>query len=113
MLRYSRFEPDDRKLPQAVDDYREWFLARLKKAESVLSDGRPFLLNSGFSMADIAVAYAVQLAITIGLRDQLPPNVYSWYAGLTERPAFIRTRQIEESAHVAAGYPERKPVVLP
>lgn len=113
VLRYSRFEPDERKLPQAVEDYQAWFLARLRKAEDTLSDGRESLLPSGFSMADISVAYAVQLAITIGLRDQLPPHVMRWFAGLTQRPAFQRTREIEERAHLDAGYPERAPVPLP
>ena len=113
VLRYARFEPDARKLPQAVEDYREWFLARLRKTEATLSDGRAFLLPSGFSMADISVAYAVQLAITIGMREQMPEQVMRWFTGLTERPAFIRTREIEAKGHIAAGYPERQPVVLP
>lgn len=112
VLRYSRFEPDDRKLPQAVEDYRSWFLARLRKAEATLSDGRDYLLPSGFSMADIAVGYAIQLAITIGMRDLLPPHVLAWFKRLTERPAFVRTREIEERAHLDAGYPPRAPVVL-
>lgn len=112
-LRYSRFEPDERKSPQVAQDYKEWFMARLRKAEDTLSDGRDTLLSSGFSMADISVAYAVQLAITMGLRDELPPNVMRWFAALTEREAFKRTREIEESGHIEAGYPERKPVVLP
>jgi glutathione S-transferase len=112
-LRYARFEPDERKQPQVAADYTEWFLARLRKAEATLSDGRAALLPSGFSMADISVAYAVQLAITMGLRDQLPPNVIRWFAGLTKRPAFIRTREIEEHGHIKAGYPARLPVPLP
>jgi glutathione S-transferase len=112
-LRYARFEPDERKLPQAVEDYQAWFQARLRKAEATLADGRAYLLPPGFSLADISVAYAVQLAITMGLRDQLPPNVRRWFGALTERPAFQRTREIEERAHLAAGYPERAPVILP
>jgi len=113
VLRYSRFEPDERKSPQVAEDYKGWFMARLRKTETTLSDGRDSLLPSGFSMADISVAYAVQLAITMGLRDKLPPNVMRWFAGLTEREAFKRTREIEKRGHIEAGYPERKPVVLP
>lgn len=112
VLRYARFEPEERRLPQAVDDYRQWFLARLRKTEDTLSDGREYLLASGFSMADIAVGYAIQLAITIGMRDLLPPNTLAWFKRLTQRPAFHRTRQIEEKGHLDAGYPPRKPVEL-
>ncbi len=112
VLRYGRFEPDERKLPQAVEDYSAWFLARLRLAESTLEDGRDFLLPSGFSMADIAVGYAIQLAITIGMRDRLPPHCLAWFDRLKTRPAFIRTREIEEKAHLDAGFPPRAPVVL-
>lgn len=113
ILRYGRFEPEDRRQPQVVEDYTAWFLGRLRHAEETLSDGRATLLPGGFSVADIAVAYAVQLAITIGLRDQLPPQVMRWFAGMTERPAFQRTRAIEAAAHLDAGYPARTPVPLP
>ena len=30
ILRYGRFEPHERKLPQVVDDYTRWFLSRLR-----------------------------------------------------------------------------------
>ncbi len=111
ILRYGHFEPDERKLPQAAADYTQWFLARLRLAEAVLSDGRSYLLTSGFSLADIAVGYAIQLAITIGLRNDLPPHIAAWFDRLAKRPAFIRSQSIERDAHLNAGYPPKKSIL--
>jgi len=36
MLRYSILEPDERKSEQVVDDYKGFFLGRLRKLESAL-----------------------------------------------------------------------------
>ena len=50
--------------------------------------GRDFLLDGGFSAADIAVAQAVYMALhftTIGER----PAMAAWYERLTSRPAFM------------------------
>jgi glutathione S-transferase len=35
VLRYSRLEPQERRLPQAVDDYSAWFLSRLRSVETL------------------------------------------------------------------------------
>src|SRR5690606_13562699 len=37
VLRYGRLEPPERRLPQAEEDYRRWFLTRLRGVEAVLS----------------------------------------------------------------------------
>lgn len=98
VLRYSRLEPPERRLPQAAEDYRVWFLARLRLAEQTLSDGRSFLLKTGFTMADISVAYAMQVALMIDLRDDLPPLCLAWYERLTARPAFQRAQEVQLAA---------------
>ena len=40
-LRYSLLEPEERRQPIVANDYKRWFLARLRLAEQALSDGRP------------------------------------------------------------------------
>lgn len=102
-LRYAILEPEERRIPQAAEDYRKWFLARLRLTEQTLADGREHLLNSGFSLADIAVSYAIQLAIDIGLKDDLPPHCLVWFARLEARPAFQRAKARQRSEAVAAG----------
>jgi glutathione S-transferase len=37
VLRYGRFEPAERRLPLAVEDYTRWFLSRLRLVESTVS----------------------------------------------------------------------------
>jgi len=105
VLRYGFMEPPERRLPQAAEDYAAWFLARLRLLEGTLEDGRDFLLHSGFSMADISVGYAIQLAHAIRLRDRLPPNTLAWYDRLTTREAHGRARAAEQAARDAAGIP--------
>ena len=47
-----------------------------------------YLVADAFTMADISVAYALQLAIDIGLESELPPNALAWLRKLTQRPGF-------------------------
>src|SRR5690606_28390261 len=37
-LRYSRLEPEERRQPGVADDYKRWFLARLRLVEATLAD---------------------------------------------------------------------------
>lgn len=102
-LRYARLEPDDRRQPQVAEDYRKWFLARLRLAEQTLADGRDYLLESGFSNADISVGYAIQLAVTLGLGDQLPPVALSYFDRLSARDGFQRAKAAQSVASKEQG----------
>ncbi len=101
VLRYTRLEPKERRLPQAVEDYKGFFLGRAKSIEEALSDGRDWLVGDRFTVADICVGYAVHLSATFGYDAELGPLTQSWYARLKDRPGFksARTREI-------AGRPE-------
>ena len=96
VLRYGRFEPEERRLPSVVEDYKRWFLARLRLLEATLPDGRAFLVGAAFSMADISVAYAILLALDIGLEAELPPHTLAWYRALTTRDGFLRAKAAQE-----------------
>ncbi|MBA86218.1 glutathione S-transferase family protein [Thalassobius sp. S69A] len=87
-LRYGVFEPDERKMPSVAADYRRWFLVRLKLLEARLQDGRAFLVGGQFTMADIAVHYALYLAARIGMRDELPRACRQWHDALCARAGF-------------------------
>ncbi|MCX7180581.1 MAG: glutathione S-transferase, partial [Proteobacteria bacterium] len=54
VLRYGRFEPEARRQPQVVEDYRKWFLARLRPLEPLLA-AQDYLCAGRFTAADISV----------------------------------------------------------
>ncbi len=101
VLRYTRLEPKERQLPQAVEDYKGFFMGRAKSIEEALSDGRAWLVGDRFTVADICVGYAVHLSATFGFDAELGPLTQSWYARLKDRPGFKSAR-----AREIAGRPE-------
>jgi glutathione S-transferase len=95
VLRYTRLEPEERRLPQAAEDYTVWFLSRLRSVEAAL-EGRTYLCADRFTMADIAVHYALFLGRTLGLEDRYKPNCRRYLDAMMERPAFIRAMDRQE-----------------
>jgi len=89
VLRYSRFEPQERRLKQAVDDYTQWFFSRLRSVEQATSDCE-FLCAGRFTIADICVGFALYLAETLNLRSGFKPNTEAYYRRLSARPTFQR-----------------------
>lgn len=87
VLRYTQLEPEERRLPQAVEDYRVWFYSRLRSVERALQD-REYLCADRFTIADIAVGYALALAETLDLREGFKPKTNDYYERLKARPAF-------------------------
>lgn len=89
VLRYGRFEASERRQPQVVDDYTQWFLARLKLLNAHI-EGREWLCDNRFTMADIAVGYALYLGSLIGLATHYKPQTAAYLERLTARAAFQR-----------------------
>lgn len=92
VLRYTRFEPDERKLPQAADDYTQWFFSRLKHLTRALEDGREWLCAGRFTTADICTAYALLLAIDLGLDYKFSPEIAAYWQRASNRPAFLAAK---------------------
>lgn len=92
ILRYARFEPRERRQPQVVADYTQWFLARLKLVNQRL-ESADFLCAGRFTAADIAVGYALFLGEVIGLAEHFKPQTRAYLARLKQRPAFIRANE--------------------
>lgn len=88
-LRYTVQEPDKADTKQAAEDYRKWFLARMRSVESDL-EGKTYLCAERFTIADICVGYAVMLAVSLGIDEVLTPNIKEWWERLSARPAFKR-----------------------
>lgn len=89
VFRYSALEPEDRRQPQVVEDYRKWFLGRWRSVDEAL-EIRDYLCAERFTMADICVGYALHFANVLGIEEAMTPNVREWWERLTEREAFKR-----------------------
>ncbi|MDG1026137.1 MAG: glutathione S-transferase family protein [Gammaproteobacteria bacterium] len=89
VLRYTRLEPEERRVPQVVEDYKKWYLSRLRSVESALED-REYLCADRFTIADIAVGYALFMGISLGLNEYYKPNCQRYLKSLMEREGFIR-----------------------
>ena len=108
VLRYGRFEPTERRQPQVVADYTQWFLSRLRGVEVALAplDGRAardWLCADRFTAADVSVGYALLLADQIGLADHFKPAVQAYWQRLQQRPAFRRALAVEHQAALEQG----------
>lgn len=97
VLRYSRLEPEPRRLPQAAEDYSIWYLSRLRCVEAALDD-REFLCADRFTIADIAVHYALFLGRSLGLDERYKPNCRRYLERLMQRPGFQRAMQRQQPA---------------
>ncbi|RIK84659.1 MAG: glutathione S-transferase [Hyphomicrobiales bacterium] len=98
VLRYALLEPQERRQPAVADDYRRWFLGRLRLAEAALADGRDHLAGATFTMADISVGYAIMLALRLGMEADLPPGTLAWFRRLAQRPGFLAAKAAQEKA---------------
>lgn len=113
VLRYTHFEPAERRQPQVVQDYARWFLGRLKAVESAASE-REYLCADRFTAADIAVGYALMLSEFLDMAPQWGPATQAYWQRLQERPAFQRSLQIERDAAIAQGVdPLPSPLLRP
>lgn len=87
-LRYTRLEPG--RCPEAAADYAQWFGARLHNALKLM--GPEFACAGRFTMADVSLGYAVMLARSIGLDEQVPEAGRAYLDRLSQRPAFQRAK---------------------
>jgi len=102
VLRYGRFEADERKLPQAADDYAKWFISRLRGIDAVLQQ-HEFLAADRFTVADISVGYALMLAEELDLVPRFPPSVADYRQRLQRRDSFKRALAAQHEAALAQG----------
>lgn len=102
LLRYGRFEAEERRQPQVVEDYTRWFLGRLRGIEHVLNR-QEFLCAGRFTAADVSVGYALMLADYLGLEAQFPPAVRAYWQRLQARAGFQRALAAQEAAAHAQG----------
>ena len=89
VLRYKFQEPGV--ADAAVEGYSRWFVSRLKLLEQSL-ENKEYLCSDRFTLADICVSYAINLAEALGIEQALKPNIKRWSENLFSRPAFIKSK---------------------
>lgn len=99
VLRYSMLEQGERRLPQAVADYRAWFFGRLSKLDAHIAT-REFLCAERFTVADIAIGFALHLGQLLDLDKDYTPQTAEYLARLQARPAFKRVQEIGKEFNV-------------
>jgi glutathione S-transferase len=104
VLRYARFEPEQRRQPEVAQAYSKWFLARLRTLEPRLAV-HDHLCAGRFTVADISVGYALLLAEHLGLHELFTPAVAAYWSRLKQREAYARALQAQHDAAVAQGVP--------
>ncbi|MCC5859522.1 MAG: glutathione S-transferase family protein [Ectothiorhodospiraceae bacterium] len=102
VLRYTRLEPEERRQPQVAEDYRRWFLGRLRMVRSIL-ESRDYLVGNRFTAADVSVSYALLLAGNLGIDEALEGSLAGYWARCSERPAFQRAVRAENETPLAMG----------
>jgi glutathione S-transferase len=102
ILRYARFEPPERRLAQAAEDYTRWFLSRLRTLEPLL-ESREYLCAGRFTAADVSVGYALLLADDIGLKERFKPSTLAYWQRLQARDGFRRALAAQQRAAVEQG----------
>ena len=102
VLRYRRFEPEERRQPAVAEDYAKWFLGRLRTLEAHLA-AQPYLCAGRFTAADVSVGYALMLAHHLGLASGFTPAVAAYWSRLRERDGYLRALRSQQAAAQAQG----------
>ena len=102
VLRYSRFEPPERRQPQVAEDYAKWFLGRLRMLDAHLLT-HDWLAGGRFTVADIAVGYALMLAEVLGLSREFQPQTAAYWARLKARDGYRRALAVQDEVAAQQG----------
>jgi glutathione S-transferase len=90
-MRYYVLEPVPEK--QAVaDDYSKWYISRLRRLDRHL-ESHEYLVDNRFTIADIAIAYALYLGRALKLDDRYKPQTAAYLERMMQRPAFKRAEE--------------------
>jgi len=93
VLRYREFSAIDCQQGQTADDYEKWFAARLIRLDEHLST-HEYLCENRFTMADIAIGFALHLATLLKLDHNLSRQIADYLDKLRQRPAFLRAQTL-------------------
>ncbi len=95
VLRYTQLEPEERRNPQVANDYRKWYLARLRMLDAHLLE-HEYLVDGRFTVADIAIHYALFLGETLGIAGDYQAPTMDYLQRLKTRPGFMRAQAAQQ-----------------
>lgn len=101
-LRYSYLESVEQRQPKVADDYKRWYLSRLKIVAAAL-ETKDYLCEGRFTVADIAVGYALSLSADLGIADEIPQRLLEYLAKITDRDGWRRAKSKQSDGAIAAG----------
>ncbi len=96
VLRYTQLEPEERRQPQVAADYRKWYLARMRWLDQHIAD-KEYLVDNRFTVADIAIGYALFLGETLDIDKDYSPQVQAYLARLKDREGFKKARIAQDA----------------
>eukprot|EP00041_Stephanoeca_diplocostata_P022472 m.536646 g.536646 ORF g.536646 m.536646 type:complete len:277 (+) comp22072_c0_seq14:229-1059(+) len=105
VLRYSQQELH--KADAAVEGYARFYLARLRLLSSALLDGREYLCGNRFTIADVVIAFALNLGTQLpvstapgskALSAFYKPQVAQYMERMLSRPGYTNARAAEDHA---------------
>ena len=102
VLRYARFEPEERRQTVVAQDYTRWFLARLRTLEPTLLES-DCLCAGRFTAADVSVGYALLAAQHLGLVERFTPGVRQYWERLQARDGYQRALRAQHEAALSQG----------
>jgi glutathione S-transferase len=94
-MRYYYLEPTPEK-QEVADDYAKWFIARLRRLNAHL-ENHEYLVDNRFTVADIAICYALIFAKALKLDDRIKPQTLAYMERLIERPGYVRAHELGEA----------------
>lgn len=104
VLRYTLQQPG--RADKAAQDYAKWYLARLRMLDNTLSaenGNREYLVGNRFTIADICIAYALNLGKFLKvdgetLASHYQPNTTRYMERMTSRDAFKSAIALQKSS---------------
>jgi glutathione S-transferase len=108
VFRYTQLESEERRLPQAVEDYRRWYLGRVRGVEAIVAKEQ-YICAGRFTVADISIGFALMFSEQIKLFAQLPEVVQRYWLRLKERDGFQRALMAQQLAAADQGVASSPP----
>lgn len=90
-MRYYVLEPTPEK-QEVADDYAKWYISRLRRLDAHL-ENHEFLVDNRFTIADIAIGYALFLGRALKFHDRYKPQTLEYLERLEARPGFKRANE--------------------
>ncbi|WP_084421052.1 glutathione S-transferase family protein [Henriciella litoralis] len=100
VLRYEVLEAKSRRQPQVADDYRLWYSGRLRAVDTHLEHSM-WMAADRFTMADIAIGYALLLSTVIPpLENCMTSTCKEYLSRLKARDGFKRAMKRQKETPV-------------